>query len=112
LANECRSKEILFAKRLSKIYSAKNSTGFTEESSAVVGSFLVNAKDRQYQFWKRNPLTVEIWSEKVLKQKLKYLHENPVKAGLCRFPEEYKYSSALFYKTGIDNWGFLIHYRD
>jgi len=71
----------------------------------------VNAKDRQYQFWKRNPLTVEIWSEKGLKQK-KYLHENPVKAGLCRFPEEYKYSSALFYKTGIDNWGFLIHYRD
>jgi len=78
----------------------------------LLDHFFVNAKDRQYQFWKRNPLTVEIWSEKVLKQKLKYLHENPVKAGLCRFPEEYKYSSALFYKTGIDNWGFLIHYRD
>ena len=74
--------------------------------------FFVNAKDRKYQFWERNPLSVEIWSENVLKQKLKYLHENPVKAELCRFPEEYKYSSALFYKTGIDNWGFLTHYRD
>ena len=78
----------------------------------LLDQFFVNAKDRKYQFWERNPLSVEIWSEKVLKQKLKYLHENPVRAGLCRFPEEYKYSSALFYKTGIDNWGFLTHYRD
>src|SRR6185369_13399740 len=37
--------------------------------------FFVNAKDRKYQFWERNPLSVEIWSENVLKQKLKYLHE-------------------------------------
>lgn len=78
----------------------------------VLFHFLVNAKDRKYQFWERNPLSVAIWSEKVLKQKLRYLHENPVRAGLCRFPEEYKYSSALLYKTGVDNWGFLTHYRD
>ena len=74
----------------------------------VLSHFFVDAADRKYQFWERNPLSVEIWSEKVLKQKLRYLHENPVRAGLCRFPEEYKYSSALFYKTGIDHWGFLI----
>src|SRR5204863_8661035 len=77
----------------------------------VLSQFLVNAKDREYQFWERNALSVDIWTEKVLKQKLKYIHENPVRAGLCRFPEEYKYSSALFYKTGIDNWRFLTHYR-
>ena len=74
--------------------------------------YLVNAKDRQYQFWERNALSVEIWSEKVLVQKLKYIHENPVRAGLCNYPEDYKYSSALLYKTGIDNWGFLTHFRD
>jgi REP element-mobilizing transposase RayT len=78
----------------------------------VLSQFLVNAKDRKYQFWERHSLSIDIWSERVLEQKLKYLHENPVTAGLCRFPEEYKYSSALFYKTGIDNWGFLTHYRD
>jgi REP element-mobilizing transposase RayT len=27
-------------------------------------------------------------------------------------PEEYKYSSAVFYETGFDNWGFLTHYKD
>ena len=79
---------------------------------AELQAYLVNAKDRTYQFWERNSLSVEIWSEKVLIQKLKYIHENPVRAGLCRYPEEYKYSSALLYKTGIDNWGFLTHYKD
>jgi putative transposase len=78
----------------------------------VLAHFLVNAKDRKYQFWERNPLSVDIWSEKFLIQKLRYIHENPVRSGLCQFPEEYKYSSALFYETGIDNWGFLPHYRD
>ena len=75
-------------------------------------TFLVNAKDRKYQFWERNPLSIEIWSEKTLIQKLKYMHENPVRAGLCRFPADYKYSSAFLYHTGIDNWGFLTHLRD
>ena len=74
--------------------------------------YLVNAKDRKYQFWERNALSVELWSEKVMVQKLRYIHENPVRAGLCRFPEDYKYSSAYLYKTGIDNWGFLTHIRD
>ena len=63
----------------------------------VLERFKVKAKDRQYQFWERNPLTVEIWSEKVLMQKLKYIHENPVRAGLCSWATEYKYSSALLY---------------
>ncbi len=74
--------------------------------------YLLNAKDRKYQFWERNALSVEIWSEKVLIQKLKYIHENPVRAGLCDYPTDYKYSSVLLYKTGIDNWGFLTHFRD
>jgi len=90
----------------------RSSCDLQKNHPRVLSRFLVNAKDRKYQLWERNPLSVDIWSEKVLKQKLKYLHENPVRAGLCRFPEEYKYSSALFYKTGIDNWGFLTHYRD
>jgi len=30
-------------------------------------------------------------------------HWNPVKAGFCKLPEEYKYSTAPLYETGIDN---------
>lgn len=78
----------------------------------VLAHFKVTAKDREYQFWKRNALSVELRNHKVFIQKLDYIHGNPVKAGLCKLPEEYKYSSALFYHTGIDNWGFLTHHRD
>ena len=83
-----------------------------KNQSDNIKEFFVNAKDRKYQFWERNPLSVEIWSEKVFLEKLKYIHENPVRAGICRWPDEYKYSSALFYKFGKDNWGFLTHLRD
>ena len=76
----------------------------------VLEKFKVNASDRKYQFWERNPLSVELMSSKVYQQKLNYLHQNPVRAGLCKVPHQYKYSSALFYKSGIDNWGFLSHY--
>jgi hypothetical protein len=31
-------------------------------------------------------------------QKLRFIHENAVRAGMCKMPEEYKYSSALFYE--------------
>ena len=79
---------------------------------AVLEQFRVEAKDRTYQFWERNPLSVDLWTEKTILQKLTYIHQNPVRAGLCQWPEEYRYSSALFYHTGVDNWGFLTHLRD
>jgi putative transposase len=74
-----------------------------------LNNFLVNAKDRNHNFWKRNSLSIELRTQRVFNQKLDYIHWNPVKAGLCKLPEEYYYSSALFYDTGIDNWGFLTH---
>ncbi len=72
-----------------------------------LAEFLVNKKDRNYQFWKRDSLQVDLYSEKFFRQKLEYIHNNPVTAGLCALPEEYKYSSAAFYETGIDNWGLM-----
>ena len=45
------------------------------------------------------------------KRKLYYIHNNPVKAGLCNRPENYKYSSALFYAGGGDEFGILEDYR-
>ena len=71
--------------------------------------FRVDAKDRTYQFWKRNPLGVDLYTHDVFMQKLEYIHCNPVKAGLCNLPEEYFYSSAKFYWTGVDNFNMLTH---
>ena len=51
-------------------------------------------------------------SGSVLEQKLDYIHNNPVKAGLCSLQEDYKYSSARFYLNNIDEFNILTHYMD
>ena len=78
-----------------------------------LSQFLVNAKDRQYQFWERNSLSVDLWSPNVFMQKLDYIHSNPLqdKWQLVKYPEDYKYSSARFYETGMDEFGLLTHYN-
>lgn len=77
----------------------------------VLSHFEVNASDRKYQFWERNPLSIELRSQEVYEQKLDYIHQNPVKAGVCLLPEEYQYSSARFYELNIDDFGFITHYN-
>jgi len=79
----------------------------------LLNQLKVKAADRQNQVWERNSLSIEIWKEKVFIQKLNYIHNNPVqpKWNLAATPEEYKYSSALFYQTGNDEFGFLEHYK-
>ena len=85
-----------------KIDLQKNDRVFLEE-------FRVNAKDRTCQFWKHNSLSVELHSSKVFYQKLEYIHNNPVKAGLCILPQDYYYSSAKFYAMGVDDFEMLTH---
>jgi len=79
------------------------------ENSPRLHELLVQAKDRKYQVWERNSLGIPVWSGEVIWQKLDYIHNNPVKAGLCKYPEDYKYSSAKFYYSSHKNWEFLIH---
>ena len=79
------------------------------ESAPIQKELMVNAKDRKYQVWERNSLSIPLWSDKVIRQKLDYIHYNPVKAGLCQYPEEYKYSSARFYLKNEKDWDFLVH---
>ena len=74
--------------------------------------FKVDAKDRVYQLWKRNALSVELFTPKVLLQKIDYIHANPVKAGLCLYPEDYHYSSARFYNKGVDDFKMLTNYLE
>ncbi len=64
-------------------------------------------------FWERNSLSINVWNESFLLQKMNYIHKNPVHAKwkLAVLPQDYKYSSALFYETGKDEFGFLTHYR-
>ena len=78
----------------------------------VLEHFKVNAKDRMYQIWECNPLSIDLYSEKVLLQKQNYIHQNPIneKWKLVEVEEIYEYSSSLFYLTGKSKWSFLSHY--
>ena len=73
--------------------------------------YKVNASNKLYEFWQRDSLAIEIWSRKVAKQKLDYIHTNPVsgKWALAEDDISYYYSSARFYEFGIDEFGFLNH---
>jgi putative transposase len=73
----------------------------------VLRRFEVGAKDRKYQIWKGNSSSVELINKKAFLQKMQYIHSNPVKAGLCGSDEDYWYSSARFYETGIDDFGIF-----
>lgn len=52
---------------------------------------------KMYQFWQQDNKPIEIWSYKVFEQKLKYIHDNPVKSGFVTDPIDWKYSSARNY---------------
>ena len=60
----------------------------------------------------QNNKPIELWSEKVIKQKIDYSHNNPVTSGFVTKPEDWKYSSARNYQEDttvleIDYTGFL-----
>jgi putative transposase len=60
----------------------------------------VNSNNTKYQFWQQHNKPIELWSNKVIEQKLDYIHQNPVNSGFVNEAEHWKYSSALNY-TGI-----------
>lgn len=80
----------------------------------VLPHFEVEQTDRKYQFWQRDSLAVLLADRKICEQKLDYIHNNPLaeRWQLAKCPEEYHWSSASFYETGKDDFGFLTHYLD
>ncbi len=51
----------------------------------------------KYQFWRHDNKPIELWSKKVIDEKINYVHNNPVEEGLVFHPEDYVYSSAKDY---------------
>ena len=52
---------------------------------------------KHYQFWRHDNKPIELWSNKVIQQKIDYVHNNSVEEGLVYKPEDYVYSSAIDY---------------
>ena len=58
----------------------------------------------QYSVWEHHSDKFLLTSESMLMQKVRYIHNNSVEAGLAEKAEEYRYSSArIWSKTPIEN---------
>ncbi len=90
----------------------------------VLEKFYVGAKDRKYPGLTGRAGNMGAQSFKcrfmdkgsvytkagVRSLQLAYRQAGAIAACLCTYPEEYKYSSAKFYETGVDEFGFLTHW--
>jgi REP element-mobilizing transposase RayT len=66
-------------------------------------------------FWKERPHTIPIYSAKVLREKVDYLHRNPLRKNLAENPEDWRHSSYGQLVIGdcapafvCDDWGSYI----
>ncbi len=60
-----------------------------------------NSNNTNNQFWQQHNQPIELWSPKVIGQKIDYVHGNPVEAGFVENDYEYLYSSATRDYCGI-----------
>jgi REP element-mobilizing transposase RayT len=56
-----------------------------------------NPSNTRFQFWQHGSHPLQLYTYRIADQKLNYIHQNPVKAGIVRAPEDYLYSSAVNY---------------
>ena len=76
----------------------------------LLNHFAFNARKNktksQYQIWQSSNHPVLLYSPKVIRQKVSYIHNNPVVLGIVEHAEDYVYSSASNYAR--DGEGVLI----
>jgi len=60
-----------------------------------------STNNKEYQFWQHDYHPVVLDTEEKVCQRLNYLHQNPVRAGIVWQAEHYKYSSATDYLFDI-----------
>jgi putative transposase len=62
-----------------------------------------NPNNTRYQFWQQHNHPIELNTNEKVEQRLNYIHNNPVDAGIVRYPEHYLYSSAGNYARLPEN---------
>lgn len=71
----------------------------------MINRFDWNARQHKrnqiFQVWTHENHAIYLNGSEFIRDKIDYLHENPVRAGLVEKPEDYLYSSARFY-AGLD----------
>lgn len=58
---------------------------------------LSNSNNREFQLWQQDNHPVELSTNRMIDQRLDYIHQNPVRQAWVSEPEDYEYSSAVSY---------------
>lgn len=61
---------------------------------------LRNHRDSEHQVWQEGLHPKQIFTSKMMRQKMEYIHFNPVKAGFVKNPVHWRLSSAINYEGG------------
>jgi len=56
-----------------------------------------HARNQSFQVWTHENHAIYLYCSKFIREKIDYLHNNPVRAGIVEKPEDYLYSSARHY---------------
>ena len=73
---------------------------------------LRNPNNKEYQIWVQDSHPVHLFSADFTRQRLNYLHNNPVKAGIVYAPENYIFSSASAYCGRLEEAILELEYLD
>ena len=69
-------------------------------------------KGYKYSLWQHHPDAFRITGEETFMQKVNYIHQNPVRAGLVEKAEDYRYSSVRLWKGNpLDDEPFLTDHK-
>jgi len=60
----------------------------------------MNSNNTNYQLWQQDKHPIACGSQDILRQKMNYIHNNPVRAGFVDKEEDWIYSSAGDYRIG------------
>lgn len=70
---------------------------------------LTKKREYRHSVWQHNPDSMLITSESMLIQKVNYIHQNPVRAGLVEGPQDYLFSSArIWMERPMENEPLLM----
>jgi REP element-mobilizing transposase RayT len=113
ISNLMRRIKGLSARRILDWLRAENHT----TSLAKLALDRVQKRAHTHAVWQKDFSSIDLWSTKFVQQKLQYIHNNPVRAGLCNHPADWLWSSYRAYlphdqgKVPIEiDW--LAHWRD
>ena len=56
-------------------------------------------RNKSYQVWTHENHAIYLYSPDFIREKIEYVHQNPVRAGIVEKPEDSLYSSARNYAT-------------